>query len=63
VGKILICPYIDVFDKHLPLYDRDNDGFTDVVGFRGERDGEGVIAIIEINLYILDISLTKIPTI
>jgi len=27
--------YRCVFDKHLPLYDYDNDGFTDIVGFRG----------------------------
>jgi hypothetical protein len=37
VGKILICACIDVFDKNLPLYDHDNDGFTDVGGFRRNR--------------------------
>jgi hypothetical protein len=60
VGKILICDCIDVFDKHLRLYDHDNDGFTDVGGFRGEQDEEGEIAIIEINM---DISLIIIRTI
>lgn len=31
----LFRPYIDVFDKHLPLYDYDADGFTSIFGFRG----------------------------